>query len=91
MIPNGAVKVDALESPNDPNIPQNASDVSCVKEDRTRGGGGGGGGERERKVESENRDYGRGTRTHEHKSFQRDKFYQKHHTVFVYNLPFYRN
>ena len=34
MIPDEAVKVDASESPNDPDIPRNASDVSCVKEDR---------------------------------------------------------
>ena len=37
MIPDGAVKVDASESPNEPDIPQNASDVSCVKVERMEG------------------------------------------------------
>ena len=44
MIPDEAVKVDASELRNDQNIPRNASDVSCVKEDRKEG-------EREREVE----------------------------------------
>ena len=44
MISDEAVKVDASESPNDPDIPRNASDVNCVKEDRKEG-------EREREVE----------------------------------------
>ena len=75
MIPDEAVKVDASESPNDPDIPRNASDVSCVKEDRKEG-------EREREVELGEEIYGRSTRTHEHRgeNHRRTKvtnFYQK--------------
>ena len=46
------------KSPNDPDIPRNASDASCVKEDRMEG-------EREREIELGEEDYGRDTRTHE--------------------------
>ena len=37
MIPDLAVKVDALELPNDSDVPQNASDVNLV-ESRKNGG-----------------------------------------------------
>ena len=38
MIPDEAVKVDASESPNDPDLPRNAFDAVLMKVDR-RGGG----------------------------------------------------
>ena len=53
MIPDEAVNVDASESPNDPDIPRNASDVSCVKEDRKEG-------ERERERMRREEDAGEG-------------------------------
>ena len=37
MIPDRAVKVDASESPNDPDIPRNASDVNLVEKRKERG------------------------------------------------------
>ena len=36
MIPDGKEN-DGPESPNDPDIPRNASDVSCVKAERMEG------------------------------------------------------
>ena len=38
------MKTMLLKSPNDPDIPRNASDISCVKEERMKG-------EREREIE----------------------------------------
>ena len=35
--------------------------------------------------------YGRSTITHEHKSFQRNKFYQNHLPFPFLQVPFYRN
>ena len=67
---------DVSESPNDPDIPQNASYVSCVKEDKNEG-------ERERRIERGEKRCGKSggdtRRNDEHKGGKRNQgnqFYQ---------------